>query len=160
MPVAGREKPFVPDNRPDTNPSGKSNGRRGPFDPHGRGRLMKKFRVRYETKMLEGREGVEVVAATGKGQAMLAAQARLHPTVRTDEPFFYFEPLAIRRLEAPDAYEVTYRTKVETEVSGEIEVTAEDAERAVAKARFAVHQELIPPKCFRAVDVVEIDAAG
>jgi hypothetical protein len=118
---------------------------------------MKKFRVRYETKMLEGREGVEVVSAAGKGQAMLAAQAKIHPSVRTDEPYFYFEPLTIRALEAPDTYEVAYRTKVETDLSGEIEVAAEDTDKAIAKARFAVHQELIPPKGFKALAVTEIE---
>ncbi len=121
---------------------------------------MKKYRVRYETRLLEDREGVEVVTAPGKGQAMFVVQARLHPKERTDEPYFHFEPLAIRRLEAPDAYEVTYRTKIETEVAGEIEVAAEDAGKAAAKARFAVHKELIPPKCFKAVEIVEIGEAG
>lgn len=117
---------------------------------------MKKYRVRYETKMLEAREGVEVVQAPGKGQAMFAVQAKLHPNARTDEPYFHFEPLAIRPLETPGAYEVSYRTKIENAVSGDVEVAAEDADKAATKARFAVHQELIPPKCFRAVDVVEI----
>lgn len=117
---------------------------------------MKKFRIRYETRLLEAREGVEVVAASGKGQAMFAVQAKLHPTARTDEPYFHYEPLAIRPLDAPDTYEVSYRTKIEKAVSGDVEVAAEDADKAVAKARFAVHQELIPPKCFRAVEIVEI----
>lgn len=117
---------------------------------------MKKYRVRYETKVLSAREGTEVVSADGKGQAMLAAQARIHPSVRTDEPYFHFEPLTIRRLEAPEAYEVTYRTKVETDLAGEIEVAAEDEEKAVAQARLAVHRELIPPKCFKALAVTEI----
>jgi hypothetical protein len=113
---------------------------------------MKKFRIRYETRMLHGLEGVETVAASGKGQAMLAVQALVHPDVRRDEPYFHFEPLTIRPVEA-GRYEVAYRTKIEKEVSGEVEVAAEDADKAVAKARFAVHQELIPPKCFRAVSV-------
>jgi hypothetical protein len=157
MPVAGRKKSFVPDNPTDINPSGKSKGRRAPFGPHRRGRSMKKFRVRYETKILESREGVERVAASGKGQAMLAAQAKIHPNVRTDEPYFHFEPLTIRLLDTPDTYEVAYRTKVETEKSGDIEVAAEDADKAAAKARFAVHQELIPPKDFKALAVTEIE---
>jgi|GEM_PF-1254972 len=118
---------------------------------------MKKYRVRYETKILEPVEGAEIVAASGKGQAMFAAQARIHPTARTDEPYFHFEPLSIRRLDAPDSYEVVYRSRVENDVAGEIDVTAEDAAKAAAKARFAVHQELIPPKCFKALEVVEID---
>ncbi|KHK03991.1 hypothetical protein [Desulfovibrio sp. TomC] len=117
---------------------------------------MKKFRVRYETKLQETREGVEVVTASGKGQAMFAVQAMLHPTARTDEPYFYYEPLSIRPLDTPETYEVSYRTKIEKAVSGDVEVAAEDAEKAVNKARFAVHQELIPPKCFKALDVVEI----
>lgn len=117
---------------------------------------MKKYRVRYETRLLENREGVEVVTASGKGQAMFAVQAMLHPDVRADEPYFHFEPLAIRPLEKPDTYEVSYRTKIERAVSGDVDVAAEDADKAAAKARFAVHQELIPPKCFRAVDVAEI----
>ena len=117
---------------------------------------MKKYRVRYETKILTPVEGTEVVTASGKGQAMFAVQARLHPTVRNDEPYFHFEPLTIRKLETPDAYEVVYRSKVETDLAGEIEVAADDAAKAVAKARFAVHQELIPPACFKATEVVEI----
>ena len=117
---------------------------------------MKKYRVRYETKLLEAREGVEVVAATGKGQAMFAVQAKLHPTARTDEPYFHYEPLSIRPLETPDTYEVSYRTKIEREVTGSVDVAAEDADKAANKARFAVHQELIPPKCFKALDVVQI----
>lgn len=119
---------------------------------------MKKFRVRYETKIFKEREGTEVVAASGKGQAMFAAQALVHPDARRDEPYFHFEPLSIRRVEAdgPDAYEVVYRTKIETDLAGEIEVAAEDAAKAAAKARFAVHQELIPPKSFKAVAVTEI----
>jgi len=119
---------------------------------------MKKYRVRYETKIQSDREGVEVVTASGKGQAMLAAQSRVHPGVRNDEPYFHFEPLTIRRLEGDgsDTYEVAYRTKVETDLAGEIEVAAEDADKAAAKARFAVHQELIPPRCFKALAVTEI----
>ncbi|EHJ46675.1 hypothetical protein DFW101_0658 [Solidesulfovibrio carbinoliphilus subsp. oakridgensis] len=122
---------------------------------------MKKFLVRYETKIFKDREGTEVVSASGKGQAMLAAQARVHPDARPDEPYFHFEPLTIRRLEAdgPDTYEVVYRTKVETELSGEIEVAAEDADKAAGKARFAVHQELIPPKAFKALAVTELGDA-
>jgi hypothetical protein len=46
------------------NPDGKSNGRRPLFGRTGRD-PMKKFRVRYETKILEGREGTEIVSATG-----------------------------------------------------------------------------------------------
>ncbi|MYL83090.1 hypothetical protein GTA51_08065 [Desulfovibrio aerotolerans] len=117
---------------------------------------MKKYRVRYETKLLEAREGIEVVAATGKGQAMFAVQAKLHPSARTDEPYFHYEPLSIRPLETPDTYEVSYRTKIEREVAGSVDVAAEDADKAANKARFAVHQELIPPKCFKALEVVEI----
>jgi hypothetical protein len=121
---------------------------------------MKKYRVRYETRMLREREGVETVSAPGKGQAMLAAQARVHPGERADEPYFHFEPLTIRALDAPGTFEVAYRTKVEEPVSGEIEVAAEDAAKAAAKARFAVHQELIPPKCFQALEVVEVAGAA
>lgn len=117
---------------------------------------MKKYRVRYETRLFRDKEGVETVSAPGKGQAMLAAQARLHPNERADEPYFHFEPLTIRALDAPGTFEVAYRTKVEEAVAGEIEVAAEDAAKAAAKARFAVHQELIPPKCFRALEVVEV----
>jgi hypothetical protein len=122
---------------------------------------MKKFLVRYETRIFKDRQGTEVVCAPGKGQAMLAAQARVHPDVRPDEPYFHFEPLTIRRLEAdgPDTYEVAYRTKVETELSGEVEVAAEDADKAANKARFAVHQELIPPRAFKALVVTEIGDA-
>lgn len=116
---------------------------------------MKTYRVRYETKLLHDQEGVEVVAASGKGRAMLAAQARIHPGERADEPYFHFEPLTIRLLEE-GIYEVAYRTKVEEPVAGEIEVTAENAEKAASKARFAVHKELIPPKCFRALDIIEL----
>jgi hypothetical protein len=116
---------------------------------------MKTYRVRYETKLLHDQEGVEVVAASGKGQAMLAAQARIHPGERADEPYFHFEPLTIRLLE-DGKYEVAYRTKVEEPVAGEIEVAAENAEKAASKARFAVHKELIPPKCFRALEIIEL----
>jgi len=121
---------------------------------------MKKYRVRYETKILEGREGTEIVTATGKGQAMLAAQQRLHPDARPDEPYFHFEPLSIRPLAVPDSFEVHYRTKVAMDLTGTIEVEAETPDKAAAKARFTVHQELIPPKCFKAVEVVEVGEAG
>lgn len=121
---------------------------------------MKKYRVRYETRMFREKAGVEIVAASGKGQAMLAAQARVHPGERPDEPYFHFEPLTIRLLEGEGTYEVAYRTKVEEPVSGEVEVAAEDADKAAAKARFAVHQELIPPKCFKALEVVETPGAA
>lgn len=121
---------------------------------------MKKYRVRYETKLLRDKEGVEVVAAAGKGQAMLAAQARIHPDERPDEPYFHFEPLTIRALETPDTFEVAYKTKVEEPISGEVEVAAETADKAAAKARFAVHRELIPPKCFKALEIVEIEGAA
>ena len=116
---------------------------------------MKTYRVRYETKLMRDQEGVEVVAASGKGQAMLAAQARIHPGERADEPYFHFEPLTIRLLEDGN-YEVAYRTKVEEPAAGEIEVAAENAEKAAAKARFAVHKELIPPKCFKVISLKEI----
>lgn len=119
---------------------------------------MTKYRVRYETKLLHGLEGVETVSASGKGQAMLAVQALVHPGERPDEPYFHFEPLTIRQVE-PGRYEVAYRTKVEKDVSGEVEVEAADVEKAAAKARFVVHQELIPPKGFRAVAVEAIGAA-
>lgn len=117
---------------------------------------MKKYRVRYETRVMRDQEGVEVVEASGKGQAMLAAQARVHPDQRADEPYFHFEPLTIRLLEAPSTYEVAYKTRIEEPVSGVVEVTAEGETKAASKARFAVHQELIPPKCFQAVEVVEV----
>jgi len=117
---------------------------------------VKRFAVRYETKMLEDREGVEVVAAESKGRAMFAAQARVHPDAPGDEPVFYFEPLSI--VPRPDGatFEVAYRTKIEREVAGCVEVAAEDAGEARKKARFAVHQELIPPACFKALDVEEV----
>jgi len=51
---------------------------------------------------------------------------------------------------------VAFRTKIEKPVSGEVDVEATDADKAVSKARLAVHQEFIPPKCFRAVAVEEI----
>ncbi len=117
---------------------------------------MKKFRVRYETKIFEPREGTEIVHASSKGRAMLEAQKRLHPDERSDEPYFHFEPLAIEPLDTPETFAVRYRTKVEAGLAGEIEVTAEDAAKAAAKARFAVHQELIPPKCFKALAVTEV----
>ncbi|UJX40329.1 hypothetical protein K9F62_16735 [Desulfovibrio sp. JY] len=117
---------------------------------------MPKYRVRYETRIMQAKEGAEVVTATGKGQAMLAAQAIVHPDQRRDEPYFHFEPRTIRPLEPAGTYEVAYRTKVETPLSGEVEVEAADADKAVSKARFAVHQELIPPKCFKALEVVAL----
>ena len=119
---------------------------------------MKKFLVRYETRIFKDRQGTEVVCAPGKGQAMLAAQARVHPDVRPDEPYFHFEPLTIRQVE-PGRYEVAFRTKIEKPVSGEVDVEAADIDKAVSKARLAVHQELIPPKCFKAVAVEEIGGA-
>lgn len=121
---------------------------------------MKKYRVRYQTQIFTDREGTEIVAAQGKGQAMLAAQGRIHPEARPDEPYFHFEPLSIRPVDAPDTFEVRYRTKVSTDLAGEIEVEAESPEKAASKARFAVHKELIPPQCFRVVEVVEIGAGG
>ncbi len=117
---------------------------------------MKRFSVSYETKMLEDRQGVEVVVAESKGRAMFAAQAAVHPEARGDEPVFYFEPLSIVAREDGKTYAVEYRTKVEREVSGHVEVEAEDEEQARKKARFAVHRELIPPACFRAVSVAEV----
>jgi len=118
---------------------------------------MKKYRVRYETKILTKKEGTEIVEAEGKGQAMLAAQKRIHPDVRSDEPYFYFEPLSIRALPVPGTFEVRYQTKITSEMSGEMTVEAENADKAVAKVRFTVHPELIPPKCFQAVEVVEAE---
>jgi hypothetical protein len=117
---------------------------------------VKRFAVRYETKMLEDREGVEVVAAESKGRAMFAAQGRVHPEAPGDEPYFYFEPLSIVPGASGGMYEVTYRTKVERDVAGQVEVAAADADEARKKARFAVHKELIPPSCFRAVAVEEV----
>lgn len=117
---------------------------------------MKTFRVRYETRLMRAKEGVEVVVASGKGQAMLAVQALVHPELRNDEPYFHFEPLTIRPVDPAGSYEVAYRTKIEEEVAGEVDVAAEDADKAKAKARFAVHQELIPPKCFKVVAICEI----
>ena len=116
---------------------------------------MPKYRVCYETKIMQDKEDAEVVTAPGKGQAMLAAQVRIHPGERADEPYFHFEPLTIRLLE-DGKYEVAYRTKVEEPAAGEIEVAAENAEKAAAKARFAVHKELIPPKCFKVISLKEI----
>lgn len=121
---------------------------------------MKKYRVRYETKVLTKKAGTEIVEAEGKGQAMLAAQKRIHPDVRDDEPYFYFEPLAIRPLAVPGTFEVHYQTKIASDMSGEMEVEAESADKAVAKVRFKVHPDLIPPKCFKAVEVTEVGAAG
>jgi hypothetical protein len=117
---------------------------------------MKTYRVRYETKILTKKEGTEIVEAQGKGQAMLAAQMRLHPDARPDEPYFYFEPLSIRPLPVPGTFEVRYQTKIASELTGEMEVAAENADKAVAKVRFTVHPDLIPPKCFKAVEVVEV----
>ena len=119
---------------------------------------MKTYKVSYETRMLEDREGSEVVAAPGKGRAMLAAQAVIHPDQRDDEPYHHFEPLSIIPL-GGDSYEVRYKTKIERQVAGEVTVSAEDPDKAFAKARFAVHQEFIPPKCFKAVAVEEIGGA-
>ena len=121
---------------------------------------MKTYRVRYETRLFRDKEGVETVSAPGKGQAMLAAQARLHPNERADEPYFHFEPLTIRAVEPAGRYEVAYRTRIEEQVSGEIDVAAETADKAVSKARLAVHQELIPPKCFKVLEVAELGGAG
>jgi len=142
--------------RPDTNPDGKSKCRQARFDGNRPGSIMKKYRVRYETQVFEDREGTEVVSASGKGQAMLAAQQRIHPDVRPDEPYFHFEPLSIRPLAEPGTFEVRYRTKVASDRSGEVEILAASPEDAGKKARFAVHPELIPPRCFRAVTIVEI----
>ena len=121
---------------------------------------MKKYRVRYETRILVPREGTEIVEAPGKGQAMLAVQGRLHPEARPDEPYFHFEPLSIRPLPVPGSFEVSYRTKIPTELTGEMEVEAESPDKAAFKVRATVHPELIPPKCFRAVEVVEVGQAG
>ena len=117
---------------------------------------MKRFAVRYETKMLEDREGMEVVAAESKGRAMFAAQARVHPEAPGDEPYFYFEPLSIVARPGGGTFEVTYRTKVERDVAGRVEVEAASEDEARKKARFAVHKELIPPSCFRALAVEEV----
>ncbi|QLA16837.1 hypothetical protein [Desulfolutivibrio sulfoxidireducens] len=117
---------------------------------------MKRFCVSYETRMLEDRQGVEVVTAESKGRAMFAAQAVVHPEAPGDEPVFYFEPLSIVARADGKTFEVEYRTKVEREVSGQVRVEAEDAEQARKKARFTVHRELIPPACFRAVSVEEL----
>jgi hypothetical protein len=117
---------------------------------------VKRFAVSYETKMLEDREGVEIVAAESKGRAMFAAQARVHPEAPGDEPFFYFEPLTIVARPDGGTFEVAYRTKIERDVAGRVEVEAGDEAEAKRKARFAVHQELIPPACFRAVGVEEV----
>lgn len=118
---------------------------------------MKTYRVRYETKILTKKEGTEIVEAEGKGQAMLAAQKRIHPDQRADEPYFHFEPLSIRALPVPGTFEVRYKTKIASDMSGEITMEAENADKAVAKVRFKVHPDLIPPKCFRAVDVAEVE---
>jgi len=120
---------------------------------------MKTYRVRYETQFFENRQGTEIVSASSKGQAMLAAQRRIHPNERSDEPYFHFEPLSIRPLETPGTFEVRYRTKVATDASGEVEVTAATPKEAASKARFAVHPELLPPRCFRAVLIAEIGQA-
>lgn len=120
---------------------------------------MKKYRVRYETRIFEDREGTETVSASGKGQAMLTAQRRIHPDVRADEPYFHFEPLSIRPLEPPGTFAVRYRTKIGTDRSGEVVVTAATPKEAASKARFAVHPELIPPRCFRAMCITEIGPA-
>jgi hypothetical protein len=117
---------------------------------------MKRYLVSYETKMLEDRQGVETREAESKGGAMFAAQAVVHPEAPGDEPVFYFEPLSIVPREDGKTYAVEYRTKVERAVSGQVEVEAEDAEQARKKARFAVHRELIPPTCFRAVSIEEL----
>lgn len=121
---------------------------------------MKKYRVRYETQILVPREGTEIVEAPGKGQAMLAVQMRLHPDVRPDEPYFHFEPLTIRPLPVPGTFEVTYRTKIPTVLTGEMEMEAESPDKVVFKVRARVHPELIPPKCFKAVEIVEIGETG
>ncbi|MFZ5810562.1 MAG: hypothetical protein ACOY4F_00810 [Thermodesulfobacteriota bacterium] len=117
---------------------------------------MKRYLVSYETKMLEDRQGVEMVEAESKGRAMFAAQAVVHPEAPGDEPVFYFEPLSIVAREDGKTYAVEYRTKVELDVSGQVEVEAEDEEQARKRARFAVHRELIPPTCFRAVSIEEV----
>lgn len=116
---------------------------------------MKKYRVSYETKILEDRQGVETVEADGKGEAMMAAQARAHPDQRAVEPYHYFEPLAIVP-KGGRLFEVSYKTKVERELAGEIEVEAADPDKALSKARFAVHQDFIPPKYFKALTIEEI----
>lgn len=116
---------------------------------------MKKYKVSYETKLLENREGALTVAAESKGRAMLVAQALVHPDQRTVEPYHYFEPLVIVP-KGEGMFEVSYKTKIEREVSGEIEVEASDADKALSKARLAVHQEFIPPKCFKALSITEV----
>ncbi len=116
---------------------------------------MAKFKVWYETKLLEDRQGVETVEAPGKGAAMLAAQAKVHPDQRAVEPYHYFEPLRIVPRD-DGRFDVEYKTRIEREVSGDIEVEAADADKALSKARFAVHQEFIPPKCFKAVRIEEM----
>ena len=121
------------------------------------GNGMKTYRVRYETQLEQEKEGTEIVSASGKGQAMLAAQQRIHPDMRPDEPYFHFEPLSIRPLETPGTFAVHYRTRVGTPRSGVIDIQAASVQEAASKARFAVHPELIPPRCFNAVEIVEIN---
>lgn len=121
---------------------------------------MKIYRVRYETAFVEDREGTEIVSASGKGQAMLAAQSRVHPDVRPDEPYFHFDPISIRPLDTPGTFEVRYRTKINIPRSGVIDIEAETPEEAASKARFAVHPELIPPRCFRAVAVDPVETSA
>ena len=108
-------------------------------------------------RIVADKEGIEIVSASGKGQAMLAAQHRIHPDERPDEPYFHFEPLAIRPLDEPGSFEVHYRTRIATDVSGEVDVRAASPEEAASEARFAVHKELIPPRCFKAVAVVPVE---
>jgi len=112
------------------------------------------YKVSYETKLFEDRQGVETVTAPSKGAAMLAAQSAVHPDQRNVEPYHYFEPLSIVP-KGEGVFEVAYKTRIERDVAGEIEVEATDAEKAVSKARFTVHQEFIPPKCFKAITVEE-----
>jgi len=116
---------------------------------------MKKYKVSYETKLLEHKEGALTVAAESKGKAMLAAQAVVHPDQRSVEPYHYFEPLSIVP-KGEGKFEVSYKTKIERDVSGEVEVEASDEDKALSKARFVVHQEFIPPKCFKALSITEI----
>lgn len=125
----------------------------------GRGIIMAEYLVRYETRLLEDVEGAIEVEAAGKSGAMFAAQAEIHPEARSDEPHFYFEPLSIRPLDQPGRYEVRFVSKVERPASGEVRVTADDPDKAAARARFVVHPELIPPRHFRAVSVREADPA-
>jgi hypothetical protein len=73
-------------------------------------------------------------------------------------------PISLRapvlRPGGPDSFEVHYRTKVAMDLTGTIEVEAETPDKAAAKARCIVHREFIPPKCFKAVEVVEVGEAG